>query len=203
MFAKPADMTIWAKLAAVSTLTFICACGTTVADTGGSGGSVGSGGSGGSGGTGGSPPTMQCPTELPIDGSNCDAAGTCEYQTSACGSTQDVTATCVAVDNIDRIDHFWSVPLQSCNGDPAACADYDHPTLCKTDSSCRWLFPGCGEPETTDFAEGCYEISNCTTCDVGETCTPLTNDPCHVFCSGPGCSSCAACGEEVTVCLAD
>ncbi len=141
-----------------------------------------------------------CPATLPIKGSNCDAPGTCVIADAPqpCGGTQDVTATCaLASDGI----HLWSYEMWDCNGDPASCGDYTNPTVCAADTSCRYLAPGCGEPDEPTFATACYNGFDCddTSCPTGTTCTTVTSDPCLSFCSG--CSVCGACGQQVKLCL--
>jgi hypothetical protein len=185
----------------VSFLYFAVACGSSVTEPGGGGGAGGEGA--GSTGAAGGAPMLDCPTDLPINGANCDTGGTCSYQGGACGSDESIVASCVASGDLDETYFFWDVPVQQCNGDPSTCDDYDHPTLCAADTSCRWLVPGCGEGITPDFDTGCYSAFDCgaADCAAGQICTEITYDPCHVFCT-EGCASCGACGSSASLCLA-
>jgi hypothetical protein len=140
-----------------------------------------------------------CPTTLPIAGSNCDAPATCliEDAPDSCKGTADITVTCVAKGDGIRL---WQFTLPQCNGDPAACSDHTHPTVCTADTSCRYLAPGCGEANEPVWKVGCYSGFDCAgDCAAGTTCTTVTSNPCLSFCDG--CAVCGACGQQVQLCL--
>jgi len=163
--------------------------------TGGAGG-ANEGGASSQGGAGGA--SVNCPAELPIDGSNCEEAKTCLYdlyEGYTCTDGISVAARCEPVDAL----HMWRIDIPQCNGDPADCGDITHPTLCAADSSCRWLVPGCGDG--VEIEAGCYPNFDCMPggCGMGESCTTVSYDPCHVFCEG--CDTCDACGAETDLCL--
>jgi hypothetical protein len=137
------------------------------------------------------PPVLVCPATIPIHGDpTCFGDGTCNY-TDECGLA--VTASCLG--------GAWEVASQgACNPPPPPCDIYGTADECSGAGYCRWLAPGCGDPEGIPAlpAAGCHPISDCvddTGCAAGAACKQFMVTP---SCAPDGCDSC---GEATSICL--
>jgi hypothetical protein len=137
------------------------------------------------------PPPLECPPTKPINGDpSCFGEGTCHY--TECGLP--FTATCSA--------GVWEVYGQDdglCNP-PAPCDFYGTAENCGMAGYCRWLTPGCGDPEGIPAlpAAGCYPLEPCVDgmgCPAGGTCKQVMVTP---SCVDEGCD---ACGVATSTCL--
>lgn len=136
------------------------------------------------------PPVLSCPDTLPTHGDpTCFGEGTCEY-TDECGGA--VTASCPA--------GAWEVVYQGTCNPPAPCDLFGTAEECGTTGYCRWLTPGCGDPNTIPALPqaGCYPLDDCA---GGAACAAGT--ACKSFMVTPDCvpDGCDACGAEVSLCL--
>ena len=86
----------------------------------------------------------------------------------------------------------------SCNP-PAPCDVFENAEGCEGIGYCRWLTPGCGDPESIPALPeaGCYPLDACQ----DDTCGP--GNACKEFMVTPSCApdGCDACGEAVSLCL--
>ena len=126
-----------------------------------------------------------CPTELPLAGSDCSDwynAYACDWQVDTPCGNQWVTGYCDGTN--------WVVdPVPACGN----CAQNTDAAICSIDPSCQWLEPGCGGPPLPQA--GCFPADGCDSgCTPGETCTTVVVNPCWN-------SLCDACGAETDVCL--
>ncbi len=87
--------------------------------------------------------------------------------------------------------------VTACGGNTgeSPCADHTDVEPCTEDQRCRWLVPGCTEPELP--APGCFPAEDCkdsSVCTEGRTCQERIYNPCWN-------SNCLACGASAQVCL--
>ncbi len=133
-------------------------------------------------------PPIECPAELPIDGSDCtgwDYAWDCFYQVASdCAVGASAYAQC------DTSTYSWVVALE---GEPCPSCVYADAGSCSADPACRWLVPGCGD--ALPVVEGCYAAEPCTeqSCDAGSACVTVDVDPCWA-------TLCNACSATTDVC---
>ncbi|MCA9619343.1 MAG: hypothetical protein KC731_09975 [Myxococcales bacterium] len=179
------------------------ACGSTVSvfnggGEGGEGASTSSGVGGQGPGVGGgtvNPPPPCPPPDAIVAGELCDPGPLeiCPADLPFCppGSGQ---ATCQ--------NGVWIVDGPDCNPPPPLpCESYLDATSCEADFACRWLVPGCTEPQPAFPEEGCFPKTPCVIgppdpCGGGSTCTQVIVDPCW----NAGCDACYA---ETTICVLD
>ncbi|AKT39326.1 hypothetical protein [Chondromyces crocatus] len=145
------------------------------------------------------PPEVDvCPEAVP------EAGAPCSGQTLSCNyppdiSCPDFVATC-------NDDGTWDVDDRSvvtCNPPPLPPCDLltTEAECGSSERSCRWLVPGCAEPNdpVPALAEaGCFEAVPCVDndfCSPGLVCAARVFDPCHG-------QACQACGQTEMLCVA-
>ncbi|APR82259.1 Hypothetical protein A7982_07608 [Minicystis rosea] len=132
-----------------------------------------------------------CSGQAPYEGQPCIACDpvTCEYPSDC--SLSVLSATCGP-------DGVWHLSVEDdCPPPPPFdCANLDTQEACISQSGCRWLVPGCGEPALPEA--GCFASTDCTpsddACGPGESCQEVVFNPCWD-------SNCDACGAPAHVCL--
>ncbi|AKT39327.1 hypothetical protein [Chondromyces crocatus] len=145
------------------------------------------------------PPEIRlCPDELPVEGAPCShVALHCDYPPHL--SCPDQVAACTE-------GGTWEVNDMTdvtCNPPPVPPCDLlTTAAECKSsERSCRWLVPGCAEPNdpVPALAEaGCFEAVPCVDndfCSPGLVCAERVFDPCHG-------QACQACGQTEMLCVA-
>jgi hypothetical protein len=136
------------------------------------------------------PPVLVCPDTIPMHGDpTCFGEGTCNY-TDECGLA--VTASCSA--------GAWEVNTQGICTPPPPCDSFGTADQCGMAGYCRWLTPGCGDPDGIPAlpAAGCHPLEACVdgmSCPAGSACEQVMVTP---SCVDEGCD---ACGVATSVCL--
>ncbi|AKT39325.1 hypothetical protein [Chondromyces crocatus] len=143
-------------------------------------------------------PDVGCPEQVPVEGGQCaDVGVSCSYPPDT--SCPDFVATCDDQGTWDVND----LTVVSCNPPPLPPCDV-HTTEAdcgNSERSCRWLVPGCAEPDdpVPALAEaGCFEAVPCVDddfCSPGLVCAERVFDPCHGM-------ECDACGQTEMLCVA-
>lgn len=94
-------------------------------------------------------------------------------------------------------------PGPSSPNTPGDCASQTTQQACADTPGCRYLTPGCAEGDETalpEAATGCYRDTPCSADSCTGACTTVIVNPCL---PGPDGVACDACGEQLSVCLAD
>jgi hypothetical protein len=143
-------------------------------------------------------PPPPCPSELPTEGDECEftpggVPEGCSYEVQTACGPQTAAASC---EQTGDLAYEWVITPPECTPTDPDCSLYTQATLCSSDTSCRWLVPGCEDEPLTPFEAGCFPIADCPAdgCGLDQECSSVTYNPCFD-------AKCEACAAEATVCL--